>query len=310
MNFKDNTVIDDYVKDAVEHFEETKKSLAKIEEGFRSRMNHKTTTGLVVELLGTVLWIIVFAVCIYYANLLSIGAFKDDLFRVVPTAIVAGLLVFMIAENVMDLAYYGKIDSYKKAIVQLQNRIDIGKAALLTNKDGLLASSDKGWNYPLSIAPSITNEATSIVNTMNGVETLKKGFIRGAKNVLYYLAIVAVAVASCNILYPFGANYFLSGSAYWDVFYPDNNLLLVLNMIATIIVSVVGLVLGRLVWSKTRRQVTWKTLLILAFLPVLYLAITYISPMIIWLVAWAITIIGVCIAIAIVILVFRLFTGI
>lgn len=280
MKLQDNVTLKSYSEKANKEFDAMESRLSEVENSFQTRMNGKTTGGLAGALFGTILWLVVFAGAAFLV--------KDMLDRrlILAAFIVAvALIVFMAIDNIMDFSYYGKIESYSGAISQLQNRVRVGRSAITENHDAFMRSKAKGWNYQLSAAPSIPYEATSIETTMAGMESLKKGFISNAKNVLFFATVIAVSLIGCYVLFPFGGD-MVQGIMDGEVPYDT---LTILNFVAMVIVCIVEVILAKLVWSKTDCEVTGKTLFIIALAPVAYLALMLVGAIIVRIVLWAIS---------------------
>lgn len=286
MNFNNSITLDAYSNNANKQFGDMQSRLTEIENSFQTRMNGKTTGGLVGSLIGTIAWLAAFVACAFFV--------KDTVnstLLLIALAIVGGLILFMIIDNIMDFSYYGKIASYKNSISQLQNRVTIGKNSIKSNHDAFMASRAKGWNYLLNAAPSIPAEATSVEATMASMESLKKGFISGAKNFFYYAAVIAITVVGCVALFPTGSSIItgITGESF------DSDTLMTFNVIALLITGVGEVILAKLVWSKTDCNVTNTTLFIAALGPVAFLALIAAVALIVMLVAW---LAGVVLAIA------------
>lgn len=285
MNFNNSIMLDTYSNSANKQFGDMQSRLSEIENSFQTRMNGKTTGGLVGSLIGTIAWLAAFIACAVFARNMV-----DSTMLLIAMAIAGGLILFMLIDNIMDFSYYGKIASYKNSISQLQNRVSIGKNSIKSNHDAFMASRTKGWNYLLNAAPSIPEEATSVETTMTNMESLKKGFISGAKNFFFYATVVAITVVGCVALFPTGSS-IITGITGESI---SSDTLMAFNVIGLIVTGVGEIILAKLVWSKTDCNVTNTTLFIVALGPIAFLALLLVATLLVMLVMW---LVGVVLAI-------------
>ena len=275
MNFNENIMLNAYSDNANKQFNEMQSRLLKIESGFQTRMDGKTTGSLVKSFIGTLAWLVTFIVCaIMVKNIL------DSTLLTISLIVVLGLIAFMLIDNIVNFSYYGKISTYRNSVSQLQNRVSIGKSSIQSNHDAFMGSKAKGWNYLLNAASSIPEEATSIEATMTNMESLKTGFIDSAKNCFYYAAVVMITVAGSVALFPTGGEIMTRASG--DSISSDT--ITALNVIALFIVVIVEIMLAKLVWSKTDCTVTNATLFIMALGPVAFPALIAIATLLVMLV--------------------------
>lgn len=275
MNFNESITLNTYSDKANKQFNEMQSRLSKIESSFHTRMDGKTTGGLVGSFIGTLAWLAAFIICAVMVRKLV-----DGTLLAITLVAVLGLVAFMLIDNIMNFSYYGKIATYRNSVSQLQNRVSIGKSSIKSNHDAFMSSKAKGWNYLLNAGSSIPEEATSIEATMANMESLKKGFINGAKNVFFYAAVVMITIAGCVSLFPTGGK-IITGITGESI---SSDTLMILNVIALIIVGVGEVILAKLVWSKTDCTVTNTTLFIMALGPIAFLALIAIAALVVMLV--------------------------
>lgn len=258
MNFNNSISLDVYSDNADKQFGVMQSRLIEIENSFQDRMNGKSIRGIIGSLCVTVIWLIVFIGWALFARSLS-----DSAFLVIAMIAVVGLILSMATDNIMDYVYCKKILSYKKVITQLRNRVEKGKKSIKSNHDVLEASRGRGWDAALNASPSIPLEAESVLSTMMGIESLKKGLIHEIKNILYFATVVAVTVAGGVSFIPTTSRIVveITGRDFQD------QTLMVFNIIAIFAACAGEILLARLVWSKTDCEVTNKTLLIVASTP-------------------------------------------
>lgn len=264
-----NFTLNSFSDAANKQFSDVQDRLSKLSSSFQTRMEGKTTAGLVGSIIGTAAWLV--AAIVFFS---MIGARVDGTLLLICIVTVIGLVGSLLIDEIMSFSYYGKIASYGNAVNQLQNRVSIGKNSIRANHDAFMKTQTTGWNYPLQAAASIPEEATSIEGTLNTMESLKTGFIHGAKNVFYYAAAVMVAIVGCIALFEVGES----------IMGVSDDTAMVLSVIATIIVTIGEIILAKLLWGHTDCTVTNLTLFILAVGPLAYLALIGIGTLIVYLV--------------------------
>lgn len=279
-----NFTLSSFSDAANKQFSDVQERLTKLGSSFQTRMEGKTTAGLVGSIVGTAAWIVAAIVFFVFASTRVHGT----LFLIGVLTVIA-LLGSLLIDEIMSFSYYGKIASYGRAVSQLQNRVNAGKSSIRSNYDNFMKAQSSGWNYALQAAPSIPEEATSIEGTLSTMESLKAGFIHGAKNVFYYIAAVAIALVGSVALYEVGSS----------IMGVSEDTAMVLSVIATIIAIVGEVILAKLVWGKTDCTVTNLTLFILLVGPLGYLALIGIGTLLVYLVVGLfqvfLAILGVCV---------------
>lgn len=281
MNFNDNITLDAYSESANKQFDDVANRLSNIENSFQSRMNGKTTGGIIGSIIGTIAWLAAYIVCAIVAKPVVNGALLT-----ITMVVALGLIVFMLIDSIVNYSYYGKISNYKNSISQLQNRVSVGKSSIKSNYDAFMGAKAKGWNFVLNNASSIPDEATSIEATMTNMESLKSGFLNGAKNVFYYASVVMITIAGCMALFPTGGEIMTNISGE-DI---SSDTIMVLNVIAMILVCIGVVILAKLIWSKTNCTVTNVTLFITLLGPVAFLTLIAIATLLVLLVAGLVSI--------------------
>ncbi len=282
MDFNNSIMLDTYSNNANKQFCNMQSRLSEIENSFQTKMDGKTTIGLVGSLIGTIAWLAVYIVCaVLVRNIV------DSTLLLIAVAIIGVLILFMLIDNIMDFSYYGKIASYKNSISRLQSRVRIGKDSIKSNHDEFMNSRARGWDFFLNAAQSIPEEASSFETTMSNMEALKKGFVNSAKNFFFYASVVAITVVGCVALFPSGS--YIITSITHESFSSDT--LMTFNVIALLVIGVGELVLAKLVWSKTDCNVTKETLLISVLGPIAFLGLITVATMLVMLVVWIVSIV-------------------
>lgn len=291
MNFNESVILNTYSDNANKQFNEMQSRLSKIENSFQTRMNGKTMGGLIGAFIGTLCWLAAFI-----AGTIVIKPMVDGKLLLFSFIVVMGLILFMLIDNIINFSYYGKINNYKSSVSQLQNRVSIGKSSIKSNHDAFMGAKSKEWNFLLNAGTSIPGEATSIEATMTNMESLRKGFINGAKNVFYYAAVVMITIVGCMALFPKGSE-IMCGISNESI---SESTLMTLNVIALILVGVGEIILAKIVWSKTDCAVTNITLFIMALGPIAYLALIAIATLLVMLVIGIVSIIIAILAVVVI----------
>ena len=162
-----------------------------------------------------------------------------------------------------------------------------------------MKSRNNGWLHPLSVGTSIPEEVASIESTINGMESLKGGFINGLKNFLFFTFVIAVTGVGSWAL--FGTVGDMISSITGE--YISGETLETLCVLGLVIVEIGVVILAKMLWSHTDCTVTNTTLWIAPLGPVLFVAFaavaTLLVMLVIWVVSLVIALIGAAIAIAI-----------
>lgn len=285
MDFLKNITLQQQAEIAEKQFTETESQLSKIEGSFVARAQGKTKGKLVGAVFGTLLWIVACGAAAGY----TVG--MNELMRGICLGVVIVLLVFMLLDEFVGFSYYGKILSYKDKILQLKSRINMGKVSIRSNQDAFMGTRSAGWDYPLAAGKSIPEEAASLENSINGMETLKGGFINGVKNFLYYVAAIAITVVGSYSLFGVAAGIMdglVSGALDEHVNGGTARTLCIVGLVAAVIIEIV---LAKLAWSASDCRVTNKNMFVLVAAPLVFLAVILVGTLIFVAAMWAIAIV-------------------
>ncbi len=252
MNFDENIKLESYNETAASRFESIDKRLYAIEKSFDHRMDGNSIGGLVFTTLFTLAW---GAAAICGAKYLADMAVDARLITVALIAVL-GLILFMTIDNIITFFYYGKIANYSGQISLLRNRVNNGKSQIKVNYDNFRASRTKEWDYKLSLANSVSEEARVVENTLSNTETLQSGFLNVMKNLLFFACAVIITIAGCIVLFDSTSDLIETISS--SNFKEDT--LLILNVIAMIIVLVAEILFARWIWCLTDNSVKNVTL--------------------------------------------------
>lgn len=279
MTFSENISLQKYVDSANQKFSESESRLSQIEGSFQTRMNGKTTGGLIGAMFGTACWLVAFCVFFWY-----IRGYVDSTLSLVCLGIAVALVIALFIDEIIGFSYYGKISSYKNNITQLKNRVSVGRSSIKSNQDAFMKSCSNGWRHPFSAGTSIPEEATSIESTINGMETLKGGFINRLKNILFFTFAIAITAVGSSAL--FGTASKIMTGIYPDpIDYSTINTMCIIGMLITVVGEII---LAKMVWSKTDCAVTNTTLFIAAAGPVIFLALVAAATIVVMLVILAV----------------------
>ncbi len=281
MTVSENVSLQKYADSANQRFYESEKRLSQIEGSFQTRMNGKTIGGLVGAMLGTVCWLVVFCAFFWY-----IRAYVDNTIGLICFGISLALVASLIIDEIISFFYYGKISSYKNNITQLKNRVSVGRSSIKSNQDTFMKSRANGWYHPLSVGSSIPDEAASIESTINGMESLKGGFINGLKNFLFFTFAIAITAVGSWALFGIAGESMtgISGE------YIDGDTINTLCIIGLVITVVGEIILAKMVWGETNCSVTNATLFIAAAGPVMFLVLVIVATFSVMLIMWAFSI--------------------
>lgn len=290
MNSKTKAVFDEYSKNANKHFIDLKNYLSRMEGNFTTKMDGQNTGKMAGSFLGTLFWLV--AVII---GAVVVGGKVHTAVLVIGLLIALALIAFMLVDNIMDASYYGKISSYKSTLSQLQNRAEVGHNAIGANTEQFLKSEAQGWNYILNPAPSIPENAYSLEKTVSSMESMKKGFINGAKNVSFFATAVVVSIVSGLAMIP-AVRGILEG-----LFDSSSDELVTVVTFIGIALTITGeILLAKFLWSKTDCKVSFITPFAFLAAPIGFIALVGLGSLLTWLLKWAIYVIGILLIIAVI----------
>ena len=294
MNFSENISLQKYANAANQKFSETENRLSQIAGSFETRMNGKSKSRIIGSMFGTICWTVAMYVFFEY-----IGGYVDSTLRLVCLGIALALLGTLLIDEIISFFYYGRISSYRDNINQLKNRVSVGRSSIKSNQDAFMKSRSNGWRQPLSVGTSIPEAATSIEGTVNGMESLKGGFINGLKNFLFFTFAIAITAIGSWALFGIAGG-LMTGISGKSIDYGTINILCIIGLLITVVGEII---LAKMVWSKTDCSVTNTTLFIAAVGPVMFLALVAIATLLVMLVVLAISIViaiaGVALVIAV-----------
>lgn len=277
-----NISLQKYADTANQKFSETENRLTQIAGSFETRMNGKSKAGIIGSMFGTICWAV--AVCVFFGY---IGGYVDSTLHLVCLGIALALLGTLLIDEIISFSYYGKISSYRDNINQLKNRVSVGRSSIKSNQDAFMKSRSNGWRHPLPVGTSIPEEATSIEGTINGMESLKGGFINGLKNFLYFSFVIAITGVGSWAF--FGtAGEIITGISGESM---ESDTMMTLYIIGLLIVEVGIVIMAKMWWSHTDCSVTNTTLWIAPLGPVLFLLLAAVATLLVMLVIWAVSIV-------------------
>ena len=282
MNLDDGIEVNAYAPQAKDQLDLLHRRLSETDASFSSRMDGKSTSGLAGSLAASFIWAGVFiAAAVFALN------YVNRPYVLTALVIVLGLLLVMIVDNIMDFSYYGKISSYRNDTSRLSRRVEVGMQSVEANTADFLKARRRGWVYPLKAANSIPAEAAAIESTMASMETMKKGFLSGAKVAFYYAAAVAVALVGSYALFPLGSR-ILSGLSGEHIYGGAIQIILGVDLVAAAAGAIFA---ARFLWGWTDCSVTNITLFALLAGPVVFLVLAAVVAVVYFLIYWAVKIV-------------------
>ena len=293
MNLEDNLTLDRYENSARGQFADIQSTLKRMRDRYHTKMEGRTSGGMIGSLIGTFVWLAVFII-----GAVILRGMVNQAILVLCMVILLALFAFMIIDTVMDFSYYGRIAAYDAEVSDMERTVQNGLNSIGDKQREFKNAIKKGWNYFLSPVGSIPDRAETIDSTVSGMETLKKGFVHGAKNVLYFASAVAVAIVGCTALFP------LCGRCIEQIIEESigDSTLLVLNIIALVLIVIGEIILAKIVWSNTDCSVTNVTVFALLASPIAFIilvaAVSLIVKLVIWLVSILLAVLAVVAVIA------------
>ncbi len=292
MNFSDDISFRKYADDANREMENFEGELSQTINDFENRMNGKSKAKIKGSIFATIVWIA--AVVLGYAYVRN---YLNDTIRLVCLGIALWLFVTMLFDEICNLRYYGKISSSRDYIIRLKNRVNKERNSISLNQDAFLKSGSAGWNYPLSVKKSVSEEISSIESNVSGMNPLEFGFIKGIKEFLFFVFTIDItAVGSYTVFETVGK---IMGERIEE--HAGYNVINVLGIICFVITFIAEIILAKAVWSKTNCFVTNATLLIVPAGPAIFLALLCIASLIAMVFKWIILTVVILVVVAIVV---------
>ena len=280
MYLSEKISLQHYADSANQKFTASENKLYKIEGSFQTRMNGKTIGRLVRALLGTLCWVLLFGAFFWY-----IKDYIDRYVYLAGLSISLALMVAMIVDEIISISYYGKISSYIGKIIQFKNGVIVARSSIKSSQDELMKYRTTGWLHPLSVSPSILEEADSLENTINSMESFKGGFLNGLKNFLFFCFAIVITVVGSSALFLIAedivmriAGEYVSGGV-------------LIGIISLVIAVAADVFFAKKAWSKADCSVTNNTLFVAALGPVMFMALATIAALLVVVVLWGIAIV-------------------
>jgi len=282
MSIKSNVPFRIYTTDARTELNKEKQKLLNIEESFQTRMEHKSVMGIIGSIAGTLIWLVAYCVLfILIHDSVSTPLLLASIFAVIA------LIFLMMIDHFVSFSYYSRISGHLDQIKQMIRRVDNGLNNMDSQTKVFMEAARKGWEYPLTAAPSISEASVSVAQNIANMASLKNGFLTKAKTVFFFIAAIVLSGLFCTALYDVAENIILSlAGDSSDAL--DGDVLSVLLIIGLVIACIIEIVLARLVWVGTNCTVTNITLLITAASPLIYLALIAVVTLVVVLVILAV----------------------
>ncbi|MBE6734053.1 MAG: hypothetical protein E7563_01755 [Ruminococcaceae bacterium] len=246
MDFKHHILLGAASEKARKEFDSTTKRLSATHKSFTSRMDGNSTPGLIMTIIGSLLWIAAF---IAGGLIIKEHAYVGDFgWFLVNATIVAGILLFVVfaVDASINLTYYGKISSCVGKVSHMLRRVDSGLTSIGKNHEAFMKSKDKGWEYRLTPGESIPEEVQSLEQRMASMESLSQNFLNSAKTVIFYILAVLFSVTSSIMLF----NTAIRIADNLDSDYMNSTIMMVINFVSLAAVVVGMILLAKFVWSN------------------------------------------------------------
>ena len=258
--------------------------VVKLEDSLKQRMGKKTRGtligGIIVTLLWTVLYIIVYAFCREFA--------LHAIFSLLAIASSVLLVLFVLIGSFVELSYYGTILSAQSKLAKLRGRVESAKRNLHGNYNNYMQRERSGWEMPLQAGQPVEEEVRQLEKQLSGLESVRSGFVNGVKNALYYIATVAWTVMGSGFVF--------------ELVYPlvesdvEEKTARIICYIAIALACVGAVLVAKLIWGKTDCSVKNITLLGTLNGPVIFAALALVAILVVLAVQLIIAAAGVIIA--------------
>lgn len=282
MIFDENFMLSTYSNSAGRQFDAVQERLKGLEGNFKSKMNGKSRFGLIVSVVGNMLWAVVFIVLFSVA--LKLGQTGNAMFSFAVFA-VGGLVGSMLLESVISFSCYGKIDSYRKQFSQLINRVDVGRNSIKANYDSFMEQRTQKWEMHIEPSPSVPDTATKIENIMKNMTSLKGVFFERLKTVFFFASSVLITIAGSMALFGVADQIILGMTE--EPF--SLRTLRIFCWIAVIVSIVIEVILAKKVWALTDCSVKNRTLFVLVLGPVFFILLILVATLVVMLVIFLVS---------------------
>ena len=287
MTFNNSFELKKMMDSARTEFDSVSEQISSIENRVNYQLGGKGRGTLVGAIFGTILWAVVFLVAgfIMYE---AVHPYAGLGFWVVSLL----LAFFLIISDFSQIGYYGSILKARDRVVQLKNRLSLGRSGLSSSLTELSARKEKGWEMSLNAGTPILEEAHTIERQLAGMESVRRGFVHKVKNFLYFVLCIGVTALVCFMLYDLGYS-IVDGEI-------SDKTLRIIMLIATGVACIIEIFLARWIWSKTHRAVNNVTLFAMLLGPVAFALLLVVVVLAIFLVQLILGLLGVIVAGAIV----------
>ena len=283
MNLIDNVLLNNMASNADKQFAGICKRMSDLDEKFMHKMGGTSMVKLILSVLGNVCW---GAGMIYlYVNYLS----KSNVNHTLALAALGGtlfLIALMLFDGIVTYRYYGRIVGYDKELRDMAGRVNNDKASLSAKAKAFLQLESKKWDHKLSIGESIPSKVANLENALGRMNRVTSGFLQKLKVVLYYVMSMVITVVGCKYFYGTALKIMkIFGFSLSD---KTNN---VLFWIAVVVSCIGEYFVAEFLYSFFDCKVSNLSFIAMFAGMLLFLAITFVGSLFVWLLAIAISLI-------------------
>lgn len=271
-------ILDDYAKNARDQFNDYIKKYSALESEFKKKPR-KTFWSLIFSLIGTLFWIAAFIAGAVYAK-----NFANSTLLLITMISVGTLLLCLLLDFKINWTYSREIDRYEILINMMRRLCEIANDSIEETNIKLMNFRDKGWDFPYKAwESSYLKHVEKLESEMSRIESRTNKFlkfIKFLKAFFFFASVATITATGCLALFPF-VNVNLTE------FYGNpigSDVLLLINVIASFVTLIGEIFLAKLIWAKSKFDITNTTLLFLPTGPIAFLALIVITIILILLV--------------------------
>ncbi|MBR5093466.1 MAG: hypothetical protein IK095_00090 [Oscillospiraceae bacterium] len=273
----------DMMEEASNEFDRATNGMQEVLKKLEIRVGGRDRSALVGSVAGAICWAVAFLVIFLFAR-----PYLDLRLGLIALCFAEALAIALLVDAIVKLGFFGKLLGYRSEIERLESQVDHARTALAADLSEFEGQRAKGWSMPLRPGQSVLVRSREIEEEVKSIEDLSTGFLKGLKNVFYYLAALGIAGVGGFALFDL-ADRLVDVSYGWYV-------------AALAVACIAEIIAAKWVWGKTKCEVNNVTVFVTLLGPVLFAAV-------IAAVALALLALGVIIAIAVIGVVFSMSSG-
>ena len=270
MEYENRLVFDSLMQEAENRCADLSKMLGIMDDSLEGKRDGKTRGRIVGAFFVSIFYLVVFILLFVlvkpdsYILYIGIGVFFLSFL----------LVLSMIADQFIQMRYYGAVIRYKQNVDEMKQRIESASRSLGDYYDEFMRGDDYGWAMDLDPEISIYEEAEKIEDSMLKMRKLTTDFLHKAKNILLFpVALgwtVFVPLAGVNFLtryaqengtLPFAQFFHLDTSYQLEQEVQADVPSIIVIAVVLLLACVAECFLLRAVWVKTNCAVTNLTVL-------------------------------------------------